>query len=345
MKKNKPTIIPRDQHNISRDDISPEALKVLYRLSKFDYIAYLCGGGVRDLILKRQPKDFDLVTDATPNQIKRVFKNCRLIGRRFRLAHILFQGEVIEVATFRSNDLDADESAPDLSPGREHMVTGDDGVILRDNLFGTPEEDANRRDFTINALFYDIKTFSIIDYVGGLKDIERRVIRLIGDPVTRYIEDPVRMIRAVRFAVTMDFKIERKTLKAIHSCKQHIQKASHARMYEEVQKLLLKGHGEKVFDMLRETGLFEMIFPTLSEWIQHHGDTELNRIRTGLRLIDKNIEQGKQVSPALLFCMLLGEYIESHAVKIMVHENARPTPSAQSSRALIASASSSPTTN
>ena len=201
------------------------------------------------------------------------------------------------------------------------MVTGDDGVILRDNLFGTLEEDANRRDFTINALFYDIKTFSIIDYVGGLKDIERKVVRLIGDPVTRYIEDPVRMIRAVRFAATMDFKIERKTLKAIHSCKQHIQKASHARMYEEVQKLLLKGHGEKIFNMLRETGLFEMIFPTLSEWIQHHEDVELNRIRTGLRLVDKNIDQGKQVSPALLFCMLLGEYIETHAVKIMVHED------------------------
>src|SRR5215207_6766903 len=202
-----PTIVPRSGHRISRRDVDSDALKVLYRLNEHNYIAYLVGGSVRDLLLKRRPKDFDVGTDAHPYQIKKLFRNCWIIGRRFRLAHVRFGNKAIEVATFRRNILPGTENEPATT---EPPAAGDveappaDLLIRHDNTFGTPEEDAFRRDFTINALFYDIATFSIIDYVGGLQDLRDGIIRSIGDPGQGFQEDPVRMFRAVAFAARLD---------------------------------------------------------------------------------------------------------------------------------------------
>jgi poly(A) polymerase len=198
-----PVVLKRPEHIVSRKNISSAAIKVLYRLKDEGYTSYIAGGGVRDLLLDRRPKDFDVATNATPEEIRKMFRNCRLIGRRFRLAHILFRGEIIETATFR---------APVPEDDGEHsdkiFRTGDEGMVMRDNVFGTPEQDALRRDFTVNALFYNIADFSIIDYAGGLKDLKKKIIRVIGDPDTRFTEDPVRMIRAARFAGTLGFEIE-----------------------------------------------------------------------------------------------------------------------------------------
>src|SRR3954462_1595414 len=205
-----PRIVPREEHPISRRDIDPDALKVLYRLHQANYTAYLVGGSVRDLLLGRRPKDFDIGTNAHPYQVKKLFRNCWIIGRRFRLAHVRFGTKNIEVATFRRQLTAAELAAPE-EPGTGVVVDelGDvDRMIHRDNNFGTPEEDAFRRDFTINALFYDIGDFSIIDYTGGLRDLEDRIVRGIGEPGERFQEDPVRMIRAVSMASRLDFTID-----------------------------------------------------------------------------------------------------------------------------------------
>ncbi len=199
-----PVIVPREAHPISRKDISKSTLDVLYRLTEAGFTAFIAGGGVRDLLVGRHPKDFDVATDARPEQVKRLFGYCRLVGRRFRLAHVHQRGEVIEVSTFRANLEDAQQKS------RFHEKS-EDGLILRDNIYGTPEQDAWRRDFTVNALFYNIQDYTIIDYVGGLKDIEAKLIRTIGDPDVRMVEDPVRMIRAARFASTLGFQIEAET--------------------------------------------------------------------------------------------------------------------------------------
>ncbi|MGD8576898.1 MAG: polynucleotide adenylyltransferase PcnB, partial [Thiohalophilus sp.] len=200
-----PEIIPRSEHSVSRADISEYALKVLYRLKKAGFAAYLVGGSVRDLLLRHQPKDFDVATDATPEEVKKLFRNCRLIGRRFRLAHVHFGREIIEVATFRAQHREGDENG---------IVS--DGMILRDNVFGTLEEDAFRRDFTVNALYYNIEDFSLVDYTGGLADLEQHRLRMIGDPEIRVQEDPVRMIRAVRFAAKLGFTIDHQLEKLFH---------------------------------------------------------------------------------------------------------------------------------
>ena len=194
-----PLIVPRPEHSISRANISPNALKVLNRLKQAGFQAYLVGGGVRDLLLGHEPKDFDIATDATPEEVQGVFRNCRLIGRRFRLAHVFFGREIVEVATFRGSNSEG---------GSEVQVT-EQGMILRDNVYGSITEDALRRDFTVNALYYNIADFSLVDYAGGLADIEQGRLRLIGaDPVARYREDPVRMLRAVRFACKLGFIID-----------------------------------------------------------------------------------------------------------------------------------------
>src|SRR5437588_3340860 len=210
-----PRIIPRGEHSLSRRDVDPDALKVLYRLRQFDHTAYLVGGSVRDLLLGRRPKDFDIGTSAHPYQVKKLFRNCWIIGRRFRLAHVRFGTKVIEVATFRRQVEPGEEVVQDGVPAPDPTTTEGQHLIHRDNTFGTPEEDAFRRDFTINALFYDIATFSIIDYVGGLEDIDARLVRSIGDPDVRLLEDPVRMLRAVALSARLDFSIEPQLLESI----------------------------------------------------------------------------------------------------------------------------------
>jgi poly(A) polymerase len=278
-----PTIVPRSQHAISRRDVDPDALKVLYRLHEHNYVAYLVGGSVRDLLLRRRPKDFDIGTSAHPHQVKKLFRNCWIIGRRFRLAHVKYGTKTIEVATFRQN-----VSAPELTPEAEAETAGpsdiiapgerlppeDDGrtprrraedhLIQRDNTYGTPEEDAFRRDFTVNALFYDIGTFSIIDYVGGLEDLDARIIRCIGDPDVRFLEDPVRMLRAVVLAARLEFTIDEPVLDAISTHSHEIARSAPARLVEEYYKILRSGHGEAAFRQLRKTGLLKEITPELS---------------------------------------------------------------------------------
>lgn len=348
---NQPVIIPRAEHAISRKWISPNALRVLYRLKESGYRAYLVGGGVRDLLLGREPKDFDIATDATPNAVKKIFRNCRLIGRRFRLAHIHFRDEIIEVATFRAlseaapgegGEAVQPEAPPEQPPGpAESVPPGDrtrrpeqrrrpprmlktvDGMILRDNVWGTPEEDAVRRDFTVNALFYNIADYSVIDYVGGMEDLKRGLIRLIGDPAVRFTEDPVRMVRAVRFAAMLGFTIEEGTEQALLSMKDRVSLSSPSRMYEEVQKLFLLGEGEKVFQMLRKTGLFSVIFPQIGSWLDTEDDGFPHvRVGKALEWVDTCIHGNRKVEPQTLFAFMFGQYIEEKWARFMAKNTA-----------------------
>jgi poly(A) polymerase len=246
-----PRVVPRAEHALSRRDVDPDALKVLYRLRQADFTAYLVG---------RQPKDFDIGTSAHPYQVKKLFRNCWIIGRRFRLAHVKFGTKVIEVATFRRQVQPGEELA---EPPGEPTANADGHFIHRDNTFGTPEEDAFRRDFTINALFYDIATFSIIDYVGGLDDLRAGLVRSIGDPETRIREDPVRMLRAVALAARLSFTIDRPVLDATRKLRYEIAKSSPPRLLDEYYKILRAGSAEKAFGALAELGLLEPVAPEL----------------------------------------------------------------------------------
>jgi len=259
-KRNKPVVYERSEHCISRKNIDPDALKVLYRLSGLGYTAYLVGGGVRDLLMGRTPKDFDVGTSARPNEVKRAFRNCFLIGRRFRLAHVRFGDKVIETATFRSNS----QSVGDII---EHAAEGP----MEDNTYGTPETDAYRRDFTVNGLFYDIKDFSVIDWVGGMKDIENRIIRSIGDPEIRFQEDPVRMMRAIKFSSRLGFKIERKTAAAMRKYHSRILTAAIPRVCEEVFRLFPYGHSADAFLQMYECGMLGDLLPGLAAFIRQDG--------------------------------------------------------------------------
>lgn len=292
----KPVIIPRDKHNVSRKNISKNALKVLYRLHDSGFNAYLVGGGVRDMLLGIQPKDFDIVTNATPEEIKGLFRNCRLIGRRFRLAHVVFGRDIIEVATFRGHH---DEQKSKTGS------TNQDGQLLRDNVYGTIDEDAERRDFSINALYYNIADHTIIDYWSGLKAIANRSIDLIGDPETRYREDPVRMIRAVRFAVKLDMQISEAAARPIVPLASLLQNIPSARLFEESLKLLMSGHGLQTFKMLCDFNLFQQIFPTLSDEITDENSLTYRILVAGLRNTDQRLQANKRVTPAFLFAILL----------------------------------------
>ena len=261
-----PVVVPRSEHSLSRTQIDADALRVLYRLHQNDYVAYLVGGSVRDLLLGLRPKDFDIGTSAHPYQVKKLFRTCWIIGRRFRLAHVRFGTKNIEVATFR-RQLSAEEiAATNAAPIAEHAIPVDESgppdhsrLVHRDNSFGTPEEDAFRRDFTVNALFYDISTFSVIDYTGGLDDLRAKVMRCIGDPNERFREDPVRMLRAVSMAARLDFSIDPPSEAAIDKHRGEIAKAAPARLLEELYKLLRAGAGERAFRMLAERRLLEPI--------------------------------------------------------------------------------------
>jgi poly(A) polymerase len=260
-KKKKPVVYTRPEHCISRKNIDPDALKVLYRLSHLGYTAYLVGGGVRDLLLGCVPKDFDVGTSARPNELKRAFRNCFLIGRRFRLAHLRFDGgKIIETATFRQNSQTVGEII-------EHAAEGP----MEDNTFGTPETDAYRRDFTVNGLFYDIRDFSVIDWVGGMKDLDKRIIRAIGDADIRFQEDPVRMMRAIKFSARLGFTIERKTLAAMkrhHAC---ILTASQPRVCEEVFRLFPYGKSAEAFRLMWSCGLLGDLLPALAKAVDATG--------------------------------------------------------------------------
>lgn len=334
------TIYTRDQHTITRKRISASALKVLYTLHEAGYRACLVGGGVRDLLLGKKPKDFDVATDATPEQIKRLFRNCRLIGKRFRLAHILFGREVIEVATFRAaaqyevddeaddenedqNEDNSEDSLYDDSHNKAQeiknisikannwknsaQVVSDSGFLLRDNVFGSIEEDALRRDFTINALYYDIADFSVIDFCNGMDDLKKGIVRLIGDPTTRYREDPVRMIRALRFAAKLNLKIDPATAKPITQLNYLLQDVSGARMFDEIIKLLMSGCGEQTYYTLRDYQIFEQLFPQTEHSLIALDDPQDHLLIQVLKSTDHRINDDLGVNPYFLYAALLWE--------------------------------------
>ncbi len=294
-----PLIVPRPEHPISRANISPNALKVLNRLKQAGFQAYLVGGGVRDLLLGHEPKDFDIATNATPEEVRSVFRNCRLIGRRFRLAHVFFGREIVEVATFRGSNADG---------GSDVQVT-EQGMILRDNVYGSITEDALRRDFTVNALYYNIADFSLVDYAGGLADIEQGRLRLIGDdPVARYREDPVRMLRAVRFACKLGFMIDPDCAAPIRQLAGLLAEISPARLFEEALKLFHGGYALQAFEKLRHFDLFAQLFPETDACLAREDHAfPITFVSRGLDNTDQRIIEGKPVAPAFLFAVLLWE--------------------------------------
>ncbi|NKI74403.1 polynucleotide adenylyltransferase PcnB [Dickeya sp. CFBP 2040] len=306
------TVIPRDQHAISRSDMSENALKVLYRLSKAGYEAYLVGGGVRDLLLGKKPKDFDITTNATPEQVRKLFRNCRLVGRRFRLAHVMFGPEVIEVATFRGHHEQHQEQET-----KNAAQQGHNGMLLRDNIFGTIEEDAQRRDFTINSLYYSIADFTVRDYTNGLHDLRQGLIRLIGDPETRYREDPVRMLRAVRFAAKLGMHISPETAEPIPRLASLLHDIPPARLFEESLKLLQAGHGYPTYQLLCEYQLFQPLFPLISRYFTANRESTMERmIVQVLKNTDQRIQNDMRVNPAFLFSAMLWYPLVEHAQKL-----------------------------
>ncbi|MGH8083498.1 MAG: polynucleotide adenylyltransferase PcnB [Lysobacter sp.] len=289
-------VIPRDQHNVSRKEISPNALRVLYRLRDSGFGGYLVGGAVRDILVGGHPKDFDVATDATPEQVKGLFRNCRLIGRRFRLAHVVYGREIIEVATFRANS--------DDGSGDRETDTG--GRLVRDNVYGSIEDDAVRRDFTANALYYAVEDFSVRDYVGGFEDVQNRLMRLIGDPETRYREDPVRMLRAVRLAAKLGFEIEAATAAPIPHMAPLLADAAPARLFEECLKLFLSGHAVESFLGLERYGLLSALLPESAAALKSNRSGALRRmVLEGLKGTDARVAADEPVSPAFLFALLL----------------------------------------
>ena len=288
-------IIPREEHNISRDNISDAALKVLYRLKNAGFAGYLVGGSVRDLLLGREPKDFDVVTDATPAQIRELFRNSRLIGRRFRLAHVHYGDEIVEVSTFRApHHIDDSEG---------HVI---DGRIIRDNVYGTIDDDVWRRDFTVNALFYNIADESVVDYVNGMHDIRSCCIRLIGDPRQRFVEDPVRLLRAVRFATKLGFRISRDTERHIPELASSLGGIAPARLFEECLKLFFNGYGLQTFEQLRHYHLFGELFPQTEEALTHQqGGFPYTFVANALRNTDNRLVENKPVTPGFLLAALL----------------------------------------
>jgi poly(A) polymerase len=356
-----PRIIPRSEHSISRSHISANALRVLYRLHEAGFQAFLVGGCVRDLLLGLEPKDFDVATDALPEQVKRLFRNSRLVGRRFRLAHVFFGREIIEVATFRATsapsqgeeplaDADPEDGeAPELDdatvetealeetdtlpavvdapPARtartstrepadndsdDHYVDAH-GRILRDNVYGTIEEDVWRRDFTANALYYNIADFSIWDYVDGARDIGSRTLRLIGDPETRFREDPVRMLRAARFEAKLGFHLDPATERPIRALRDLLASVPPARLFDETLKLFLTGHGAKGFEVLHRRGLLGALLPTVNSYYETHPDSVVEKLlKQGLVNTDARVVADKPVTPTFLFALLLYGPIAQH---------------------------------
>ena len=299
-----PVIVPRADHPISRSNISPGALKVLYRLREGGFQAFLVGGAVRDLLLGLSPKDFDIATDAHPEQVRKLFRNCRLIGRRFHLAHVRFGPEIIEVATFRAahTEIDDDHGVDEV----EHRVQDEHGRILRDNLYGSIEEDVWRRDFTANALYYNIEDYSIWDYVGGVPDARDRVLRMIGDPETRYREDPVRMLRAARFAAKLGFTLHPETEAPLHKLAYLLDGVPPARLFDEAMKLLLAGSAGASCNLLARLGLLSHLMPDVVAAVNEAPDSPGARlVQLGLANTDDRVREDKSVTPTFLFAVLL----------------------------------------
>ncbi|KXO13978.1 Poly(A) polymerase [Moritella sp. JT01] len=300
--------LEKGQHPVNHNLISENALKVLYRLHKSGYQAYLVGGGVRDIFIGQEPKDFDIATNAEPEQIKKLFHNCRLVGRRFRLAHILFGRDMIEVATFRGHHVEEKEQ------NQQTSKQSDGGMLLRDNVYGTISEDAERRDFTVNALYYNIADRAVYDFAGGLADLQSKQLRLIGDPETRYREDPVRMLRAVRFSAKLDMQISPEAEAPIKQLASLLQSIPAARLFEETLKLFLNGHGLATYKLMKKHGLFQPLFPLVSKYQNEDGSSNCDKfIQIALDNTDRRINAGKRVTPAYLYAAMLWYPLEAMA--------------------------------
>ncbi len=323
----KPQIIPREHHPISRKSISPGAIKIMKRLNEVGHESYLVGGGVRDLLLGGHPKDFDIATDATPEQIKHLFRGARIIGRRFRIVHVRMGREIIEVTTFRAHHNEASH--------QKEAAQSDHGMLLRDNVYGDLRSDAARRDFTINALYYTLDGFAIHDYAGGVKDIKRRLIRMIGDPATRYKEDPVRMLRAVRFAAKLGFTIEPDTAKPIPELSELLAHVPAARLFEEVLKLFMSGSATATFHQLREYSLLAYLFPGTEAHLQR-GDLIGSRlIEQAMLNTDKRIRNNQRVTPAFIYAALLWPPLIKEKQKLQARNIPAVTALQQASLAVI----------
>ena len=304
----KATVIERDNHSISRKQISPNALKVLYRLSSAGFHAYIVGGGVRDLLLGTKPKDFDVATDASPEELRKLFKNARIIGRRFKIVHIRFGREIIEVTTFRANHDPKNQIGDDIS---RRQIKGLDsahskaGMILRDNVYGNIDEDAFRRDFTVNALYYTTRNFLLLDFCGGLDDLQNKEIRMIGDPAARYKEDPVRMLRAIRFSAKLGFEIEKNTKKPIDDLSYLLDSISSARLFDETLKLMTGGFAQRTFELLSQYQLGSYLFAPTIDAIEQGDSVSAKLVDLALSNTDSRIAAEKSVTPAFLFSALL----------------------------------------
>lgn len=331
LRKKKPTLppvdkaylIPRNQHHVSKTEISSNALTVLNRLNHAGFQAYLVGGSVRDLLLRHSPKDFDVATNATPPQIKRLFKNARIIGRRFKLVHILFHREIIEVATFRGK-----EENTSL-----HQKVNEQGMLVRDNVYGTLEEDAWRRDFTVNSLYYDAQSSSIIDFTGGVPDVNQRLIRMIGEPTVRYQEDPVRMLRAIRFSAKLKFEIAKTTAQPIFKLNELITHVSNSRLFDEMIKLYHCGAAETAHRLLVQYGLFKHLFPATHALLDQHEVNAL--IVLALENTDSRIRSNKPVTPAFLFAILLWFPMKKIATTIEKEEETDPLPALEQAMSIV----------
>lgn len=306
-----PEVLSGSQHSLQRNQFSRYAVNIVERLQNAGYQAYLVGGCVRDMMLGITPKDFDVATSATPEQVRAEFRNARIIGRRFKLVHIHFGREIIEVATFRANHPEDDEEEDSNQSSRNES-----GRILRDNVYGTLEDDAQRRDFTINALYYDPITERVLDYANGVHDIRNRLIRLIGDPEQRYKEDPVRMLRAVRFAAKLDFGIEKHSATPIRSLAPMLRDIPSARLFEEVLKLFLSGYAEPSFEMLVDLELFEPLFPASSKTLECNPTYTHTLISEALANTDLRVRQSKPVTPAFLFAALLWPALPARVLRL-----------------------------
>lgn len=310
-----PRVLERSEHAISRRNISKAALDVIYQLNHAGYQAYLVGGGIRDLLLGFKPKDFDVATDATPQEIKQLFRRARIVGRRFQIVHVRAGREVIEVTTFRAQHGEESHSTNDSAKNTEG-VTSKGGMLLRDNVFGNIEQDALRRDFTVNALYYTVEGFKLLDYVGGLEDLDRRIIRVIGDPAVRYQEDPVRMLRAVRFAAKLGFQLEENSRTEIPRLAHTIGEVSAARLFDEVNKLFLNRSALQCLALCEELGLFQELFPATSALLdidqaETHEGLQRRILQAALENTAERVVANKPVTPAFIYAALLWARVDN----------------------------------
>ena len=305
-------IVTADQHSVSARHISRNALEVTNKLQDAGYQAYLVGGCVRDLSLNKSPKDFDVATNATPEEVKKVFRNCRIIGRRFRLAHVYFRHEIIEVSTFRASH----------AKGQKDQGSSRDGLIIRDNVYGSIKEDAKRRDFTINALYYNPKDNTVIDYLGGVEDLKKGVVRIIDNPKVRYKEDPVRMLRGIRFMCKLNLQLSPETAAPIEKLSNLLSLTAPSRLFEEILKAFHSGHALKNFHALRQYHLFQKLFPVLNNFLDDESNPCLKLIEATLISTDDRIAIGKSVTPAFFFAAILWQPITIKAESL--HEKYKP---------------------